>query len=59
MEGWLWTSLILCGFGLLKELRPSEPFVTEYIIDFKNVTSETVIQHVEWSLTSRLCKLYT
>jgi len=32
--------LALCAYGFLKELRPSEPFLTEYLIDEKgpNVT---------------------
>jgi len=37
---WTTTTAFLCTYGFLKELRPSEPFLTEYLIDTKgpNVT---------------------
>ena len=37
---WKWTTLLLCVYGFLKELRPSEPFLTEYLIEPKwvNIT---------------------
>ncbi|KAJ9581500.1 hypothetical protein L9F63_023326 [Diploptera punctata] len=40
METWLKYSLLLCVFGFVKELRPSEPFVTHYLTDqrWKNFT---------------------
>lgn len=31
MEQWQKISLILCAYGILKEFRPSEPFVTKYL----------------------------
>ncbi|XP_073972039.1 thiamine transporter 1-like isoform X2 [Rhodnius prolixus] len=31
MENWQKISLILCAYGILKEFRPSEPFVTKYL----------------------------
>ncbi|XP_033209623.1 thiamine transporter 1 isoform X2 [Belonocnema kinseyi] len=44
---WKKTSLILCMFGFLKEFRPSEPFVTNYLIGpWKNFTSEQVNQDI-------------
>jgi thiamine transporter 2/3 len=44
METWLRISLLLCFFGSLKEFRPSEPFVTHYLLgEWKNFTSEQVI----------------
>jgi len=46
MEHWQWTALILCCFGFLKEFRPSEPFVTEFLIDYKNITNEDVTNTV-------------
>ncbi|XP_023031505.1 thiamine transporter 1 [Drosophila willistoni] len=47
MESWLKISLLLCTFGFLRELRPSEPFVTEYLAgDWRNLTSEQVYQEV-------------
>lgn len=42
MESWQWTALILCAFGLFKEFRPSEPFFTEYVIQYKNITADVV-----------------
>ena len=40
MESWLTTTLILGLYGLLKEFRPSEPFLTEYLVEEKwaNIT---------------------
>lgn len=31
MESWLKISILLCIFGVLKEFRPSEPYVTKYL----------------------------
>ncbi|XP_052859941.1 folate-like transporter 3 [Anopheles cruzii] len=31
MQPWLKVSLLLCVFGFFRELRPSEPFVTEFL----------------------------
>ena len=53
MKEWLWTTLLLCLYGFLKELRPSEPFITEYLIEPKwvNITLEEVKIYYEKSLT--------
>lgn len=32
MESWLKISILLCVFGVLKEFRPSEPYVTKYLL---------------------------
>ena len=29
---WRLTTALLCCYGLFKEIRPSEPFLTEYLI---------------------------
>ena len=43
MEKWLGPCLLLCIFGFLKELRPSEPFVTEFLVGtWKNFTVQEV-----------------
>ena len=42
MQEYLKISLILSTFGFLKETRPSESFITDFIVDFKNVTLEKV-----------------
>lgn len=40
---WKTISLILCVFGFLKEFRPSEPFVTNYLTGhWKNLTEAQV-----------------
>ena len=45
MEKWFKICLLLCLFGVLKEFRPSEPFLTEYLVGpWKNLTSDQVIQ---------------
>lgn len=44
---WLKVSLFLCIFGFLKELRPSEPFIYEFLIgEWRNITEEEVTQEV-------------
>lgn len=43
MLSWIKISLMLCFFGFLREIRPSEPFVTDYMIyPWRNITSEMV-----------------
>lgn len=42
---WSWRriSLALCLFGFLREIRPSEPFVTDFMIEpWRNLTSDDV-----------------
>lgn len=47
METWLKVSLLLCIFGFLKEFRPSEPFIYEYLIGpWRNITDQQVNQEV-------------
>ncbi|XP_055523376.1 thiamine transporter 1-like [Wyeomyia smithii] len=44
---WKWISLVLCIFGFLKEFRPSEPFVFQFLTGpWHNVTVEQVVQDV-------------
>ncbi|CAL8121790.1 unnamed protein product [Orchesella dallaii] len=43
LESWQWTSILLCGFGLFKEFRPSEPFFTPYLLDYKDVTQDELV----------------
>lgn len=43
MEEWQRISLLLCAFGFLREIRPSEPFVSDYLMyPWRNVTSDEV-----------------
>lgn len=48
MKDWLKISLILSVFGFLKEIRPSEPFVFEFLIDkrWRNVTEAEITSKV-------------
>lgn len=39
--------MILCLFGTLREIRPSEPFVTEFLLgEWRNVTEEQLNREV-------------
>lgn len=46
MQEYLKLSLILSTFGLLKEMRPSECFLTNFIHEFKNISVETINQDI-------------
>uniref|UniRef100_A0A1L8DE13 Putative micronutrient transporter folate transporter family n=1 Tax=Nyssomyia neivai TaxID=330878 RepID=A0A1L8DE13_9DIPT len=47
MQKWLRISLLLCIFGFLKEIRPSEPFVTDFLLgNWRNITEEQVNRDV-------------
>ncbi|CAH2262346.1 jg26879 [Pararge aegeria aegeria] len=47
MEDWIKVTLILCLFGTLREIRPSEPFVTEFLSgEWRNITQEQLNQDV-------------
>ena len=39
---WLYATIILCLYGFFKEFKPSEPFLTPYLVDFKNFTKNEV-----------------
>ncbi|XP_063704597.1 thiamine transporter 1-like [Culicoides brevitarsis] len=40
MQNYVKVSLILCAYGFLREMRPSEPFVSEFLLDkrWRNIT---------------------
>lgn len=44
VSNWLKVSLLLCIFGFFRELRPSEPFSTEFFIGFRNLTTDEITQ---------------
>ncbi|KAF2896485.1 hypothetical protein ILUMI_09688 [Ignelater luminosus] len=47
MNEWLRISILLCIFGFLKEIRPSEPFIYEYLTGpWWNISAEEVVQEV-------------
>ncbi|XP_071499036.1 thiamine transporter 2-like [Diadema antillarum] len=43
---WVYPTVLLCCYGILKELRPSEPFLTPFLRGFKNLTEEQVDNEV-------------
>ena len=48
METWAWTCGILCLIGFLNNFKPSEPFLTQYLIEPKwvNITLDQAYQDV-------------
>ncbi|XP_052902258.1 thiamine transporter 2-like [Anopheles moucheti] len=45
MQQWLKISLLVCTFGFLKEIRPSEPFIVDYLAGpWRNLTMEQITQ---------------
>lgn len=47
MEQWIVLSLLLCTFGLLREIRPSEPYISEFLLgEWRNITEEVLYQDV-------------
>lgn len=53
---WLYVSLILCFFGFLKEIRPSEPFVTDYMMyPWRNITEDEVMSFEMTLIIPYLC----
>lgn len=47
MQEWLKISLLLCIFGFLKELKPSEPFIVDYLSGhWRNVTADEVMYYL-------------
>ena len=55
MEGWVGTTLILCLYGFFKEIRPSEPYLTEYLVgNNTGLTEEQVNSASEPYLTEYL-----
>lgn len=46
LSNWLKVSLLLCIFGFFREMRPSEPFATEFFIGWRNVTTDDITRYV-------------
>lgn len=42
VKKWYLISLLLCIFGFVRELRPSEPFTVEYYLNYKNITTDDI-----------------
>ena len=39
---YIYATIILCCYGFFKEFKPSEPFLTPYLVDVKNITKDDV-----------------
>ncbi|XP_075981330.1 thiamine transporter 2-like [Anticarsia gemmatalis] len=47
MLSWIHITLILCAFGLMREIRPSEPFVSEFLLgEWRNITEDQLNREV-------------
>lgn len=47
MKEWIKLSALLCVFGFLKEIRPSDPFMFEFLAGpWRNLTADQVVQDV-------------
>ena len=59
MQPWLKITMLLCTYGFFRELRPSEPFITDFLSgEWRNITSEQVTQDVyPWATYSYLSQL--
>lgn len=44
-KGWLYATVILCCYGFFKEFKASEPFLTPYLVDYKNFTKDQVCSY--------------
>lgn len=64
MQEWIKISLVLCSFGFFREMRPSEPFVTDFLSDsrWRNVTSDQVNRDIypfgTYSYLTLLCVVF-
>lgn len=65
MNKWIGISLILCTFGFFRELRPSEPFVTEFLSNGKwrkDVTADDINRKIypfgTYSYLVQLCVIF-
>lgn len=47
MREWISISLLLCSFGFFREIRPSEPFITEFLTGkWRDIEEEQVNREV-------------
>ena len=44
-DDWKLTTFLLCCYGFFKEIRPSEPFLTEYLISNHTGVTEEQVYH--------------
>ncbi|XP_791719.3 thiamine transporter 2 [Strongylocentrotus purpuratus] len=57
---WLIPTALLCCYGFLKEIRPSEPFLTPYLRGDKNLTEQQVDNEVYpvWTYTYMVALIF-
>ncbi len=41
-----WTLVLLCAYGFSKEIRPSEPYLTQYLTGYKGLDEDDVYQKI-------------
>lgn len=64
MKEWIKITLVLCSFGFLREMRPSEPFVTEFLSngEWRDVTADQVNRQIypfgTYSYLAQLCVVF-
>ena len=46
LEDWRLKTFLLCSYGFLKEIRPSEPFLTEYLVSNHTGVTEDEVQTI-------------
>lgn len=46
MEQWLKISLLLSVFGFLREIRPSDPFYTDFMKDYKHLPLDEILRDI-------------
>lgn len=45
LEKWQKVSILLCMFGFLREMRPSEPFAVEFFINYRNISNDELTNY--------------
>lgn len=45
---WKAAVIIICTVGVLKEFRPSGPFLVDYALDYRNFTLDQVMKHCQF-----------
>lgn len=47
MQDWIKVTLLLCIYGMVREIRPSEPFVSEFLMgEWREITEEQLNRDV-------------
>ena len=46
LEDWRLKTFLLCSYGFLKEIRPSEPYLTEYLVGNHTGVTEDQVKYI-------------